>query len=158
MSPNDHSCASICDSTFDHDFDAQHDQHVSKIELDLHANMVVGGKHCTVISDSGKTARVKAFSPDCDTLENMRIVDMAVKWHHPCTDEMHILIVHNALHVPSMTNNLMPPFIMRKAGAVVNDTPKIHVEDPGVEKHTLWFPVQGEDAFAIDWNLLIFFH
>ena len=104
--------------------------------------MAVAGKHCTVISDSGKTARVKAFSPDCHTLENVKTVDIALKWHHPCTDEMCILIVQNALHVPSMTNNLMPPFLMREAGFVVNDTPEIHTEDPGIDNHTLWFPDQ----------------
>ena len=79
MSPNEHLCALICDSTLESDFDVDQNQHVSKTELDSHANMAVGGKHCTVISDSGKTARVKAFSPDCDTLENVRIVDIALK-------------------------------------------------------------------------------
>ena len=29
---------------------------------------------------------------------------------------------------------------MREAGVVVNDTPKIHVDDPTVEDHTLYFP------------------
>ena len=41
-----------------------------------------------------------------------------------------------------MTNNLIPPFLMREAGVVVNDTPKIHTEDPGIDNHTLWFPDQ----------------
>jgi hypothetical protein len=39
----------------------------------------------------------------------------------------YLLIVRNALHVPSMQHNLIPPFIMREAGLVVNDVPKMQV-------------------------------
>ena len=77
MSPNQHLCASIYDSTLDTDFPTDQSHCVSKTELDSHANVAVAGKHCTVISDGGKTARVKAFSPDCDTLENVKMVDIA---------------------------------------------------------------------------------
>ena len=38
----------------------------------------------------------------------------------------YILTVRNALHVPSMEHNLIPPFIMREAGLVINDVPRIH--------------------------------
>ena len=36
--------------------------------------------------------------------------------------------MRNVLYVHSMTNNLIPPFLMREAGLKVNDVPKIHIE------------------------------
>ncbi|KAL7538844.1 hypothetical protein ACHAXR_009411 [Thalassiosira sp. AJA248-18] len=41
----------------------------------------------------------------------------------------YLLIVRNALYVSSMQHNLIPPFIMREAGLVVNDVPRIHCGD-----------------------------
>jgi hypothetical protein len=38
-----------------------------------------------------------------------------------------------------MEHNLIPPFVMREAGIVINDTPKIHVKDPTIEDHSLYF-------------------
>ena len=34
--------------------------------------------------------------------------------------------------------NLIPPFILREAGLVLNYTPKIHFDDPSVEYHSLF--------------------
>ena len=102
--------------------------------------MAVVGKHSTILNDTGRTARVNAFSPDCNTLENIKIVDVALKWYEPYTNDLYILQINNALYIPSMENNLIPPFIMREAGIMVNDTPKIHIENPGVDNHSIWFP------------------
>ena len=101
--------------------------------------MVVVCKHALVISHTGKTVEVQPFSPDCKTMESVPIVDAVVKWTCPHTDEAWLLLMKNALHVPSMNHNLIPPFVMREAGIRVNDAPKIHCEDPNVDDHTLQF-------------------
>ena len=62
----------------------------SRTELDSHANMAVLGKHCTIVSKTGKTANVKPFSPDCNTLDEVPIVDALIKWRDPHTDEMYL--------------------------------------------------------------------
>ncbi len=51
----------------------------------------------------------------------------------------YILTIRNALHVPSMSHNLIPPFIMREVGLVVNDVPQIHtdIEDLMDETHCI---------------------
>ena len=55
----------------------------------------------------------------------------------------YLLVVQNALYIESMTHNLIPPFIMREAGLVVNDTCRIH--SPSVEEntHTIHNPKTG---------------
>ena len=92
-----------------------------------------------ILNDTGKTADVKPFSPDCRTLQKVKIVDVAVKWTCPIIDVDYILLMMNALHVPANENNLIPPFLMREAGIVVNDVPKMHVDAPQIEDHSLFF-------------------
>ena len=73
-------------------------------------------------------------------MESVPIVDAAVAYDCPFTNVTYILIVRNVLYVPSMTHNLTPPFILREAGIEVNDTAKIHVTDPTVLDHSVFFP------------------
>ena len=42
--------------------------------------------------------------------------------------KIYLLSIRNVRYVPSMTNNLIPPFIMREAGLIVNDVPRIHTK------------------------------
>ena len=48
-----------------------------------------------------------------------------------------MLVIQNALRVPSMSNNLIPPLIMRETGIIVNECAKIHCEDPTREYHAI---------------------
>ena len=117
-------------------------QAYSRTELDSHANMVVVGRHCLIIHKTGKTADVSAFTPDLESIE-IPIVDAALVYYCPYTGKEYVLLLRNALYVPSMQHNLIPPFIMREAGLLVNDTPKIHVEEPTEEHHSISF--RGDD-------------
>jgi hypothetical protein len=75
------------------------------------------------------------FTPDYEALTQVPIVDAAVLYKCPFSGNKHMLLVRNALHVPEMENNLIPPFVMREAGITVNDTPKIKVREPTVDDH-----------------------
>jgi hypothetical protein len=121
----------------------------SRTELDSHANMPVVGKFAYIISNTGRIADVKAYSPDYDSMQ-IPIVDAAVKYECPYDGTVYILVIRNALHVPSMQNNLIPPFMMREAGIVIHDTPKMQVEHPTVDDHSIFFP---ETNFRIPMSL-----
>ena len=88
--------------------------------------MVVVGGQATVFGSSGRSADVKPFSSDCSQLKSVPIVDAALAYDCPYSMQTYILTVRNALHVKNMDNNLVPPFILREAGLVVNDVPRIH--------------------------------
>ena len=47
-------------------------------QLDSHANMVVMGKNCYIISDSGLTADVSAFSDEVGSILKVPIVDTLI--------------------------------------------------------------------------------
>jgi hypothetical protein len=114
----------------------------SRTELDSHANMPVVGQNAYIISDTGRVADVSPFTPDYASMQ-IRIVDAAVQYDCPYDGESYILVIRNMLYVPSMKNNLLPPFILRQAGIKLNDTPKIQVDAPTVEEHSIMFPETG---------------
>ncbi|KAL7534954.1 hypothetical protein ACHAXR_006167 [Thalassiosira sp. AJA248-18] len=91
--------------------------------------MCVVGVQATIINWPRKNAEVRAFLKECTTLEATPIVDAAIAYDCPYTMKTYILIVRSALYVISMQHNLIPPFIMREAGLVVNDVPRIHCGD-----------------------------
>jgi len=101
-----------------------------------HANMVVVGKHCHIIRETGRSADVNPFTPEYEALRKIPVVDAAILYEDPVSGKEHLLVVRNALYVEAMENNLVPPFIMREAGLTVNDVPKIQLNDPSVEDHT----------------------
>jgi hypothetical protein len=98
--------------------------------------MVVCGKHCYVIRDTGRRADVNAFTPEMQA-NDIRIIDAAVLYECPYSRKEYVLVLMNALHVPAMDNNLLPPFIAREAGITVNDVPKIHVQEPTANNHVI---------------------
>jgi hypothetical protein len=70
---------------------------------------------------------------------------------------VYILVIMNALYVPALNYNLLPPFIMREAGIIVNETPKIQLEDPSEDDHTLTFPGTGFRIPLSLWGVFSYF-
>ena len=128
----------------------------SRTELDSHANMPVVGRNAYIISDTGRVADVNPFTPDYDSM-TIPIVDAAVLYQCPYFGLVYILVIRNAQHVPSMQNNLLPPFVLREAGIRVNDKPKIQTIDPTEADHSIYFP---ETDFRIPlslWGMFSYF-
>ena len=67
--------------------------------------------------------------------KDVPIVDGAIAYDCPYSRQTYILIVRNALYIPSMENNLVPPFIIRERGVIVKDVPNFQCKDPTVEDH-----------------------
>ena len=113
----------------------------SRSELDSHANMVVLGRHCFVFDGiHGKTCDVEPFDPAIGTARKVPIVDAAIAYDCPYHHQTFLLIIRNALYIPTLDHNLIPPFIMCEAGITVYEIPKIHVADPVSSDHSISFP------------------
>jgi hypothetical protein len=80
------------------------------------------------------------LSPRTTNQIQCSIVDAALLYDCPYSGDKVILLIRNAIHVPNMENNLIPPFVMREAGVVVNDTPKIQIAKPLAGDHSICFP------------------
>jgi hypothetical protein len=79
-------------------------------------------------------------------------VDAVMQYDCPYDRESYMLVIRNMLYIPSMKNNLLPPFILQEAGIKLNNTPKIQVDEPTIEEHLLLFP--AENGFRIPLMLL----
>ena len=122
--------------------DNEGEESMSRTDSDSHANMVVVGRHAYILSDTGRTADVNAFTPDYESMQ-VPIVDAAVQYECPYSGMHHVLVIRNALHVPPVRHNFVPPFMIREEGIQVNDTPKIQVNDPTTSDHSIYFPETG---------------
>jgi len=128
----------------------------TRTDLDSHANMPVVGCNAYVLAESGKTVDVSPFTPDYRTME-VPMVDAAVQYDCPYDGKSYILVLRNALHVPSMEHNLVPPFMLREAGITVNETPKIQVTDPTESDHAIEFPETGFRIPLSLWGIFSYF-
>ena len=110
----------------------------SRTELDSHANMPVVGREALVVEQSGKMVEVSPFTPDYKPIK-VEVVNAMIQYDSPLDGKEYMLVIQNALRVPSMSNNLIPPFIMQENGTIVNECAKIHREDPTREDHAIIF-------------------
>ena len=110
----------------------------SLTELDSHANMPVVGREALIVEQSGKTVEVSPFTLDYKPIE-VEVVNAIVQCDSPLDGREYMLVIQNTLCVPSMSNDLIPPFIMWENGISVNECAKIHCEDPTREDHAIIF-------------------
>ncbi len=94
-------------------------------ELDSHANMAVAGPDCTVIATSGRHATVTPFSSNLPTMDMVEIGDVAIAYDDPISLQTYLLVMRNALLIPMMDHNLIPPFLIRLASLQVDEPPSI---------------------------------
>ena len=111
---------------------------LSVTELDSHANMAVAGKDCTIIARSGHYATVTPFSSDLPVMEQVEIGDVAIAYDDPYTSRTFLLVIRNALLIPSMDHNLLPPFLVREASLFLDETPKFQSTDLNQNNHTIY--------------------
>jgi hypothetical protein len=119
----------------------------SRTDLDSHANMPVVGTGTHVLMDHNRTCEASPYSPDYEPME-VQLVDAAVRYDRD--GRVYIRLIQNALYVPSLDHNLLPLYMMREAGVIVKDTPKIQLDDPSEEDHALTF---FETGFRIQLSL-----
>ena len=81
------------------------------------------------------TANVQAFAKEVKGLPKVPILDAVIAYDCQNSGEKYLLVVRNALCVPTMDIDIISPFILIEAGLVLNDTPKIHCDNPSVEDH-----------------------
>jgi hypothetical protein len=143
-------------SDVDVEDDSMDTEESSQTKLDSHANMSVVGQHVNVILDMGRIADVNPFIPDYSSMQ-VPIVDAAVQYNCPYDGQSYVLVIQNALHVPSVRSNLLPPFILREAGIRVRDTPKIQVNDPAVKDHSIFFPETSFRILLALWGMFSYF-
>ena len=112
----------------------------SFIKIDSHANLVFHDRNRFVLNRVHvHTCDVETFNLSIGKSKKVQIIDAAVAYTFPYTHETSILITRNAFYVPSMDNNLIPPFVIWESRVHVCDTPKINcqVSNNNLSRHLL---------------------
>ena len=125
-------------------------------ELDRYANMPAVGKHAYIIAETGKKVDVSPFISDYKLIL-VPLVDATVRYYNPHNGKSYILVLWNALYVPLVDNNLIPPFMLREMGVTVNDIPKIHKDDPTAADHAMTFVETGFRIPLSLWGIFSYF-
>ena len=120
-------------------------------ELDSHANMAVAGKDCTIIRRSGHYANVTPFSSELPTMETVKIGDVGLAYNDPVTLGTYLLVMRNALLIPTMDHNLLPPLLIREASLFLDETPKFQLTSLLRDNHTIY----DDETTTIKWYLLL---
>ena len=71
------------------------------------------------------------------TSKQFPIVHAVISYYFPYNHKHYLLLIYNALHVKSMDNNIIPPFILIESIIKVNGTPKIHIYNTSFEDNTI---------------------
>ena len=116
------------------------DSSPSRTELDSHANMMVCNDDCHIFDSIYKRSTdVEPFDPSLGLSTKVPIVDVALAFDCLVTGQTTVLLARNVLYVPTIRHNLVSLFILREAGGVVNDVPKIHTSTPTKYDHSIIF-------------------
>ena len=99
--------------------------------------------HAYILNYTGRTAEVSPFTSSYGDLKNVPIVDAIIPYDCLYHGGTYLLVCHIALFVILMTQNLIPPFILREIYIIVNNVPKKQSPDPDDTTHSIWFPDSG---------------
>ena len=80
---------------------------------------------------------MKPFSSELGIADNVPIVDVLIAYDFQYSNQTYILSILNDLYIPTMQHNLIPPFLMRAGGVVVNGAPKVHYNYPMSRYHCI---------------------
>ena len=127
-------------------------------ELDGHANMPMLQRHSFILNDAGRTVEVNLFTPQYKAM-TVKLVDGALLYDCPYSysGKSYVLVAQNAIHVPSMDNNLLLPFMMREARIMVYEKAKIHIDNPKDLDHSIMFNSTGFWIPLYLWGIFSYF-
>jgi hypothetical protein len=94
------------------------------LDLDSHAEFAfLGINSCRVIFDTGRTLQVYGYDPSQGSTTRS-VVSGCFAYDDPHDGTVKIFVVHQGVHVPGLSNLLIPPNQMRDNEVVVNECPK----------------------------------
>ena len=94
------------------------------LELDSHADTIVLGSNCVIMSHTGRECDVSPFTEAYKSISNMPIVSGATAYTCQETGDTYILVFHEALWMGNvMDHTLINPNQLRHFGIHVQDNP-----------------------------------
>ncbi len=83
-------------------------------------------------------------------MEMVEIGDAMVAYDDPISQRTYLLVMRNALLIHSMDHNSIPPFLIREAVILLDETPKHQLEHPTIDNHAIVDPVTGMRILSLN--------
>jgi hypothetical protein len=94
-------------------------------EMDSHADTcVVSSKTSLIVNDFGRPVRVHGYDETVSEKEHCRTVSGVVAYDDPTSGETYMLVINQAIEIPSVKMNLLSPMQLRDNDLYVNEEPK----------------------------------
>jgi hypothetical protein len=105
----------------------------SNLEMDLHADIIVLGRNCTILNYSGRECDVSPYNDSYESIKGVPIVTGATAWTSQVEFATYILVFHETLWMGDvLEHSLLNPNQLRHCGVWVQDNPyadvKLHLE------------------------------
>jgi hypothetical protein len=118
----------------------------NRLELDSHADTIVLGKNCVILSHTGRECDVSPYTSTYKAITNVPIVSGATAWTCQNTGDTYILVFHEALWMGDVIDHtLVNPNQLRHFGVTVQDNPyhavQMHI---ATEAEDMCFPLHSE--------------
>jgi hypothetical protein len=108
-----------------------------RVDMDSHADTCCVGGGVLIVYTTERTARVTPFLKSPGSVTKVPIVTAAVAYDDPHTGEVFILLIHQALYFPEMTNCLLCPMQLRLNDVELNERPKFLTGTPTEKDHAI---------------------
>ena len=118
----------------------------SNCELNSHGDTSVIGKNAYIFLDHDQVVDIIGYDRSKGTrAQNMKTVSGPLAYDDQATGKMTILVVHQAIHMPTMESNLLCQIQARKNDIKVDETPKVLTKNPTDIMHA----ISGKDGDGI---------
>ena len=113
-----------------------------RTDLDSHADTCTIGNNALIthvheINGMPKRVKVHAYDPSLGCVQDINVVNAAVAYDCPHSGEVLILKINQAIHIPSMSNNLLCVMQLRLNDVNVFERPKFLTEIPNCTDHSI---------------------
>eukprot|EP00978_Attheya_sp_CCMP212_P027944 scaffold94968_cov61-Attheya_sp.AAC.4 len=99
------------------------DDQGGRTKTDSHANTSVVSKECLGFHDFERPVNVSGFDSSLGTVNDRSVVSAALAYDDPTTGEVIIVVIHQAIYIPTMDHNILCP-ILRMNEVMIDDCPK----------------------------------
>jgi hypothetical protein len=76
-------------------------------DLVSHADQCVVGSNLLIVQDFDRPVSVRGFDPNGPTNSSLRTVSATLAYDCPRTGQTNVLVVHQAIYLPTMQHNLV---------------------------------------------------
>ena len=98
------------------------------------------GRNSLIIQDFNRPVDVTGYDPTLGVKRSLRTVSAALAYDDPGDGHTVILVIHQAIHVPTMQHNLITPMQLRMNDVQVREIPRFLTDHSDEDSHSIVIP------------------